>query len=310
MGNGVFCDKWFSCMQFCKKIHSLKKLAMYIVKRYLRFVLLVLSGGCVTLCLFHLIKFHNKEIGEILGNGIGNAFLENPSLLRIIRFSLMDVWVYGSSVYNPPVWMMRTLFFGTVLIAVVSFVCQKVSEIDKLVWVIITIVSYLYSPYISTMITGCVLAEVNYADVKRKAESRGIRFDIIGIFLFVLCIMFFGYVRAYDGLKYFIVSVAMLIIMLLSGGLQKLLEIPLFLVPGKFSAEIFVIHFPLYCTLSSCLYLQLASKEVYGSTAYIITFLATTFSLYVLCYITHIANVQINARVTSLLRLQNKGADE
>lgn len=117
-----------------KKIESGKNLLKECILRYFRFVIPLFISNFVIFILYVTIGFSNHNFAEIYNNGWLNSYFCEVSFIKVIKNSI----VLGSEL-NGPLWMLRPLFFGNIVIILLNYIVSKKNNlIYKYVIIVIT----------------------------------------------------------------------------------------------------------------------------------------------------------------------------
>lgn len=108
----------------CKKIHSLRQLAVEGLTRWLRFFLPLLLCNFYAYLLFKTGNLYHTAYGESFGN--------HWLLYHYTRdFRFFDVIVQSAvlgDAFNGPLWMLRPLFLGNLMVLTVSWLSSRLPE--------------------------------------------------------------------------------------------------------------------------------------------------------------------------------------
>lgn len=280
------------------------KVQKTLFKRYPRLMLPVFFSSLFAYFLYTLGGYYNQEIGSILGNQwLMGKYTEPLTLKNLFLSSLIKVWWNGDASFNAPFWMLQILFFGTFLTVIVTMITAIEKQYGVIILVLLagiyTYLSSIYLCFILGMLLAYLKCKTNFWEKWR--QIRG--FWGINIALLIASFCLPGY--ADDIIEYidcifpesayvcnssfYNIIGSFLLIFFLMGmeRIKKLLEKSKVLKGvSQISFSIYLIHWPVICSLSCFLYLKLQGLDmeknivctiIFGITVIIVAIVAKIF---------------------------------
>lgn len=266
-----------------KKILSFKQLIKEFFMRYVRFFIPLLLANIFVYLIFILVGYSNLEFSHIYGNDWLATFYKSFSIPMLIKNSL-----FLGSQLNGPLWMIRPLFIGNLLIMVFNYITNKLNlKKEKhlvVIAIILVILLFLSSQFTNTLyilvtFIGSLVVFLSN-NIKRK---YGILFLIVSIIIIsALCyipsistVLSIGKVS----LSNMLLSFFFIIALFLCNDLYKLKESKLKL--SNMSFWIYLIHWPIICSLSCLMVLKITNYTI----GFWLTFFVTVILVVILSFI-------------------------
>ena len=264
------------------RIESIQQLITKCVQRFLRLGLPIFFAYAIIFVVYKTLGFHNYETATLFQNSwYQNAYGDTYSLLTVIK-SPIDVLILGRRYLNSPYWVLREMFFSSILIYLSNYFLFKVKE-EKLYirWIVILItlccsfgISYFFYTKISIV---CILGMVLFWIERDFCFLKDRQMFYIAVLLLCLAITVnVGNIRIPQVMFF----MALIVFVPKIKFLNWILSGKLMLFVGKISFGIYSFHWPIYCSLGALVIIYtysrigLLSAILFGMTVSIIgTFL-------------------------------------
>lgn len=263
-------------------INSGKQLLAKSVQRFLRLGLPIFFAYAIIYVVYLCVGFHNAETVAVFENAwFQNAYSGEYSVLTVIR-SFFDVLILGNNSLNSPYWVLREMFFASILIYTITLINNKLKDKIGLRFLIAGLVALgaiIISKTAFFCFVGSLLAwcEQDFTVLLKKQW-----------FLFVLIICSLS--LTFLGTRYRSILFFTSIIILIPKVkiLDNIFSSKFFEFLGKISFGIYSFHWPLYCSVGSLVILGLY-KTVGLGVAVIIAMTVTTVLTTVFSWIYNIS---------------------
>ena len=210
-------------------------------------------------------------------------------LFKFLYDGLINVFVHGNSILNPPLWTMKFELIGSFIMIIFYNITNKN---NRFISYVISIYLFYNTVYLAFIIGG-LICEFNQ-NIERKYKMR---FDI-KIILFIFFVYFSGYTYIVSNKYYYswlstlnisdmyafthYISAALLIFLVSNSNfLEKLLSMKIFKKIGSLSLEIYLIHWLIINTLSMWLVHILLNNLNYLYSCLIVLFITTIITILV-----------------------------
>lgn len=264
------------------------KLRSMVFKRYFRLMIPVLILSCITFVMKKLGLFYNMKLAELTGNvWLTDFFTDKMSFKRLVYDSFFALWWKGASTFDGPLWMMSKLFLGSFFTMLLCVMTTNKRRWSLVVFAGVLVMAILYDEYMLCFVLGALAAYIqSYTELNTRAEHKNIW--IIGALLVACGIILPGLTsnisrllirmhidNAYLNSKYFyntIASFCIIIGFLLMPKVQEAINKSKFTeYSGKLSFAIYLVHWPIVCSLSCFMYTSLCDiiTNAYGLFALI-----------------------------------------
>jgi peptidoglycan/LPS O-acetylase OafA/YrhL len=243
-------------------------------KRWLRLAGLSVVATLLSYALFRMGLFHYHQAARITGSqwlgSYGGAHPNgtfDPSLGGAVQEGLVGAFVNNADVYNPVLWTMRHELFGSFLSLGLALVLWNArTSVCIGVLAVCAVLAPLVNPWLIPFVVGTGLAYLFWTHGTRMRWGTAATCIAAGLYLF-------GYLQPtgayagipviqdgagfrYDRILLHTLS-ALLIILGLIGNdrVSRLLTARPFLVLARISFPIYLLHFPLLCSVACGLFL-------------------------------------------------------
>lgn len=273
------------------------KVQQTLVKRYPRLMLPVFFSSLIAYIFYTLGGYYNQEAGAILGNQwLMGKYTEPLTLKNLFLTSAVRVWWNGDASFNAPFWMLQILFFGTFLTVIVTMITAIEKQYGGIILALLILVyTYLGSFYLC-FILGTLLAYLRCRTDFWEKRRHSKRFFWLNMILLVGSFCLPGYANAIievlshiipadvflcDGRFYNMIGSFLLIFSLMGlEGAKKFLEKSRALKKvSEISFSIYLVHWPILCSLSCFLYLKLQETNIEKNMVYTIIFIVTVITV-------------------------------
>lgn len=178
-----------------KRIQDLKEVGKLCIRRYLRLVTAVLVSAVFAYIIQETIGFYNLKLGTMLGNEWLMGYYTKPLELKEIFYtSLYKVLWQGNYDFDPPLWMLTTLFKGSYLAVVLALIMKYLEKWYgrfTVLFVLFIIYFFQNSMYISIVMGvawSCVSSGDLFCRIKKSDRHR----SLYSVFLVAMIIVFTG----------------------------------------------------------------------------------------------------------------------
>lgn len=243
----------FLITMIIRKDNSIISLQRTIVKRYFRLAVPISIIIIITCLLYYCNLMAIHEISVLTDNSkISNYFYELCP--KDFVFSLLFSPLGHSKVIGP-CWMLKFIFIGTFLIAIINIAIHNLERKKRiLVYFLALLLSYYISWNYVSIILGMILYDIGVLWGGQKYFNKWviILLLLISFSLPVLSPSLFQNIVWINILA----AVCLFLAVHYSIFLKKMLSTTGFQFLGKVSLGIYLIHWPVFCSLSSTLLLR------------------------------------------------------
>ena len=249
----------FLMTMIIRKNNNIISLQRTIVKRYFRLAVPISIIIILTCLLYYCNIMTVHEYSVLTGNSkISNFFYELSP--RDFVFSILFSPLGHNKVIGP-CWMLKYIFIGTFLIAIINIAIHNLERKKRIfVYFLVLLLSYFISWNYVSIVMGMILYDIG-AGGGKKYLNKWAKFLLLltAFSLPVLSPSLFKYIVWIN-----IFSACCLFVAVYNSAiLKKVLSTKGFLFLGKVSLGIYLIHWPILCSLSSTLLLRnLASANI------------------------------------------------
>ncbi len=263
-----------------------KYLSHAISKRYFRLMPPILGSVLLAYLLMKFNLMYNNELATFLNstNGFGQFYQFNPNFLAAFKSGIWNI-LFTSNLegYNGPLWTMRAEFYGSIICFLFYAIFNKLSFRFLIYPIVVVGAYYIETPWLSAFILGLMFCDIDHSQNKFNYYMNYFENKILSRLIFViptslllLCIgreNYEWFTPAWPCSKLFSSSLIVIIAMK-SQHLKKLFSAkPLFFL-GKISFSMYLLHWPIICSLTSYCYLQLnLGREINILITAIVTFI-------------------------------------
>jgi len=265
------------------------------IKRYVRLLLPILFSNLLAYVFLSLSLFYNRPASTLsLSIGWLSKFWDfTPQLGTMLWESFYGTFFLHANSYNNPLWTMNFEFFGSLI--VFAFMAFFGRSQKRFLYYIIAIMLFRHSHYLA-FILGMLLS-----DLSTRQDGFFVRMKNRYFFVLLLLVgLFLGSypdTRPVDGSiyefmkglarqrTYYIVGATLIMIALLkSTRLQSLLSLKPFVLLGRISFSMYVLHLIIIGSLSSYLMLLFTQYFSYHA-AFALMFLVSLPTILIAAYV-------------------------
>ena len=266
-----------------KNINNYKLLIKEFVLRYFRFIIPLLFINIFVYFLdITFMGFKSLNFAVLYNNNWLSTFFNNISLFKAIKNTI----TMGNQL-NGPLWMIRPLFIGNLLIVLYNYLCQKFNnKIFKSILIFLISIGLLVGCFYYEILlySFVTFLGVLIFEFKRKGDFN---FNflifiilIIGIHIFnvvpiISRITTINNVSLLNTISSFVFIISLFCLKSLDN--VKLNKYDL----GNLSFYIYLIHWPILCSLSCSLILFFKNYTI----GYVVCLIITLFVVFILAYI-------------------------
>ena len=269
------------------------KVQQTMFKRYPRLMLPVFFSSVISYMLYTRGGYFNQEAGVALGNQwLMGKYTEPLTFKNLFLTSLIKVWWNGDASFNAPFWMLQILFFGTFLAVIVTMITATEKRYGGIILAMLALIyTYLKSFYLC-FILGTLLAYLKcrtnfWEKWKQSKIVLGINIILLigafclpgysSIVIKVMAYIFPENTFVCNGSFYNIVGSFLLIFSLM--GMERVKECfeksKILNAVSQISFSIYLVHWPIVCSLSCFLYLKLQEMNIEKNIVCTIIFVIT-----------------------------------
>jgi peptidoglycan/LPS O-acetylase OafA/YrhL len=277
INNSIFCDTLFSATFWMyafllisgyllsgSKVNNLLDLGVKIVKRYLRFFLLIFASCVFIFGIYKTVGFHNAKTSEFFINGWYQSYYTWEFGLKSILTETVNALFYSGCGFNAPFWVMSDILFSSVII----YVCKYVEKYTKKAsWVCLVASAFFNRPVISACLAGYVLG--SYKEQAKK-------WPVIAMFLVgSICAGLLH--REY--LFYILLYCFVLALVDRLEFVQKFFGMKFFRFTGQISFGVYAFHWPIICSVGSLALICGRKKGFSGMVAYVLALVVSVIAV-------------------------------
>lgn len=324
VNNGLFYVRIFfviSAFLIAKSLYSninVEKISDIIIKRYLR---LSLPIFIVTLMIWFLMQtdiFSNNLYSTSI-NTIDNinCYQTKENILSVFTTSFCTTIFNNDSTFNGTFWMISRMFWGDLLAIGIVTLTYKKSKLKKIIFFVAIVLSLLLNNDYISFVLGTKLAYDLINNDKRKKLLNNI-LCIFGVVLGLLLVEFNGYIIEitnnnidYDfflnniGFYYAISATFILKSIINSNILQKIFSLKLFTKIGSVSYYVYLIHFPIICSISRLIFKNIYRSENFVFIARVVFIITLILVMLVSLFLTKFYDRLCNRLTSSILKHKN-----
>ncbi len=288
----VFCmlNGWLARF---KSVNKVKDLVCSLLKGWLMWSLMIFLGGCVIYGLERTVGFRNAEVAAILGDyrNACNWYKEPLSIKHIFKESFVLLWTQGSAKITGVLWMMKYLFWGSVIAKVLSYIMEVLGNRIAFCFMlpVLVVVGMKCDYIIWATVMGVFLYECQQR-LDGKCKSGIIFVILLPVFLYLASSeAVLLYCRTafpkYWGVVRVGFTFIFLLLLILSARMRELFSNKILQGLGKICFEIYLFHIPVYCALVCPIFLKIYDKINYTVCFFICTGLDVIFTILIsMCF--------------------------
>ena len=257
------------------KIVDLRDLFTKSINRFLRLAFPILFSYAVIYLIYQLIGFHTAETSTLFQCQWFQKFYTDTYSIKDVLFSPFFVLLFGKSRLNGPYWVLRMMFFSSLLIYLLKFLCVKLKASEHesstfSILMLITIFSRAVSPIITACLSGMMVSFYENSDITKK-PCYAFWFIFVAMSIYVLP----------GNLKSIIFFAALIIYIPQIKQLNTVFSSKPFQAIGSISWGIYSFHWPIICSFGALSIIRL-SGYVGLRKAYFVSFFIVLMLTFVL----------------------------
>lgn len=277
------------------KVNTIKDVVLKSINRFFRLAFPVLFSYLVIYLIYIFAGFHNGETASLFKCGwFQGYYAEQYTWMHVLR-SPIDVLIHGNCALNGPYWVLKDMFFASLIIYVLKYIYHILSvRYAAIALAILVAATFAFIP-VSNIIFACLLGMLIsvYEDTEAVCKKPGIA--VTGILLVSL--------MQYIVTENFVFNIFFVILMIITPRVPSLdgaLSKKPFRFLGDISWGIYSFHWPLMCSVGAMLIIALQPET--GLTAsYLIACAAVSIVTIVLAAIFSFTLEKLAAFMTAKL---------
>lgn len=155
------------------KINTIKDVVIKSITRFFRFALPILFAYLVIYLIYILLGFHNCETINLFKCDWYQSYYLDQYSIKDVLIGPINVLFLGDCVLNAPYWVLRLMFFTSILIYILKYLYMRFSKKNENIcftlMVIITILSTFVSPVITTCLLGMLISICEDTELVKKS---------------------------------------------------------------------------------------------------------------------------------------------
>lgn len=233
-------------------------------KRYFRLMPPILGSVLLGFVLMKFDLIYSIELAKSLGteNALGYFYNFQPSFLSALKSGIWNV-LFTKSLggYNGPLWTMRPEFYGSLSCFLLFLLFNKFKFRHSIYCLIILLSFFINTPWLTTFILGFIICDLSHSSEILKKTTLNIknRLTKLPLTTISLCVLWIilTELTGFNSFQYSnaITSTLLVCVIMYSSKLQKLFELKPILWLGKTSFSIYLLHWPILCSLGSYIYI-------------------------------------------------------
>lgn len=223
-----------------------------IIKRYFRLSIPIAFVLLLIYILYVCGLFYNDLVSSLIDNfWLSYFYCKNISFVDFVKECIYVV-LTGESELNSPLWMINYIFIGTFVIILLRIAMEGMSCKKKiLILFVLALFLLKISVYYSCIICGYILYNLYLSN---SLENRYIIFFVKTISLLAF-ILFPILIK--NPLSNMISAFSLLYLVFNSHFLQRLLSNKYTIFLGKISYHLYLVHWPIICSISCFLFVEI-----------------------------------------------------
>ena len=274
------------------KINDLRSLILKIIKRFLRLGIPVFFACAIIYVLILCIGVHCGETVSLFENAWFQSSFRAPLTLSGVFLSPFDVLLFGKCTFNSPYWVLRDMFYNSVLIYFCLYLQAKTEKIRFAKYIIVyafLLYGLMTSPITCSFAMGMAIAQHDDLIKRIFTPLRLLALPCLAI----VVAMFFIHPVFYHEILIF---GAVLVTVPYIGFAEQLLSCRPARFLGQISFGIYSFHWPVFCSLGAWLLLFLTSKTGIWTAFAIASFVSVAFT-FLLSYVYNITAEKFSTKL-------------
>lgn len=236
-----------------------------ISKRYFRLMPPILGSVLIGFLLMKFDLIYNIELSQTLNteNTLGYFYNFYPSFLSAFKSGVWNV-LFTTSLggYNGPLWTMRPEFYGSLFCFLLFIIFNRIKNRHYIYLLIILGSSLIEIPWITSFTLGFLFCDLDHSKTKENLYSKLFKNQVfagklIPITICISLIILIPIINTSNWLNTSLILSFLLVFMVMKSiFLQKIFELKPLLWLGKISFSVYLLHWPIICSLTSYIYLS------------------------------------------------------
>ena len=242
-------------------IYSKSKLMKKCVQRFLRLGLPILFAYGIIWLIYHTIGFHTIETEAVVLNQWFQTMYNGEFQFVDVITSPVDVLIMNRFEWNAPYWVLREMFFASLIIYVLNYLKKHMKK-DSILLIMIVggIVGYLG---VYDVAIACLLGMLLCWFEKDHKKIHTVIFLAVGLYV------------TYKGYFSWVFFCVLIVILPKVVWLKNIFSSKAMLFLGKISFGIYSFHWPVFCSIGMIIFLKVSG--VFGAAqALVISGICTT----------------------------------
>ena len=261
-------------------ITTIKSFAQKSIMRFLRLGIPVLFAYAVIFLLYKTIGFHTSDTVSLLENSfIQKAYTSAYSVSQVLT-SPFDVLIRGKTYLNSPFWVLREMFFLSLLIYLFSLLKNKLT--NKTVFLTIVFGSLLVSFVLSNVVFASIAGMLLYY-FEKDSQLISNKISVLAIIIFCASLNFVPRNRiscVFFGALILLIPKLPLFNAIFSCRIAQFIN--------KISFGIYAFHWPIFCSIGMLMFVKLCQTHnlfVSGIISSIISVVLSLLSAIIFYYV-------------------------
>lgn len=289
-----------------------KKLLLLFPKRYFRIVLPLVPLAIIIYMLSCFNLFYNIELASLSGNDwLTMSYQDKLSITEILISVFYKTPLLGDLTINGNLWMIKYIVLG----AIVSILISVTYIINPYISYTLSIIAFFLCDKKDPLYTCSVIGSILAILYMRTMNIRTHKLVNLSSMVLVLTGLFLGgynelidnfalynYLRNILSYWHILIlgSTIFTIGIMYSPLFQKFFQLKLFSNLGDISFSLYLVHFPIMCSLSAFCFLKLYYLGIRNNLNLLITF---TLTLIVTIISTHLFNKYVEKNCSKLINI-------
>ena len=277
------------------RIAGIKELFIKSVNRFMRLALPILFSYLIIYLIYITVGFHATETDSIFQcSWFQLYFYTENYTIKDVLLGPVYVLLYEVCPLNKPYWVLRMMFFSSLLIYLLKLLFTRLNspKYEAAVFsmlIVITLASYKVSPIMTACLAGMLVSFYEDSEIKTKA-CYAFWFLFISMSLYIMPKVLIP-VIFFAALIIFVPRIRLLDAVFSSGPFQF---------AGKLSWGIYSFHWPLICSVGALLLIRL-TPGIGLAKAYALTFVLIVLLTFVLSVFFYYTFERFSSLVTKKL---------
>lgn len=273
-----------------------RSMLFYVKKRYLRLLPTIVVAMLLSYMILRANCYKTQEVAGLFGLDVIAKYFNFDITVRETLFDVFIGVFFRRPLLDTPLWTIRYEFWG----AIVAYAMLTLLAGNKYRHWIYLGIGCLYffvtkNVYFPCILVGIVISDIFFVDSNLKTFLKEDKRKWLQCLLIILAIMIYILTMhsAYCLYGKVFVAILGLIIIPTNGFLRKVMSVQCLVELGKYSYQIYAVHWPLICSFS-CFLMLLMQRMNY--------ILATTITFVLTLGLSMMVGIILNRGITSFSR--------